>query len=146
MLGQTGQAGESFTLDQLPSMHLDRPESHFKPSGRVQFVLKLLDYWNLNRDDAIRLLGFEANDAEYVDKILRGEERLHGRDIKERITHLFFIRGYLRALFRDLKTENEWLREKHDLLDGEKPLSMLLEGSFANVLDVRDYVDTVVRR
>lgn len=111
--------------------------------GPVQFVLKLLDFWNLSRDDAIRLLGFGTEDAEYAGRILWGEEKLHGRDIKERIGHLFHIRGTLRALFRDLQTENDWLREEHSLLDEKSPLEILLEGSMESLLLVREYVDTV---
>ena len=115
-------------------------------SGPVQFVLKLLHFWNLERSDAVKLLGFGTEEAEYVERLLQGKEQLHGRDVKERISNLFFIRSSLRSLFRDLNTENEWLRDRHALLDGKAPLSILLEGSLLNVLAVRDYVDTVTRR
>lgn len=115
-------------------------------TGPVQFILKLLDFWNLERRDAVKLLGFVEEEAEYVYRLLEGKEQLHGRDVKERISNLFFIRSSLRSLFRDLNTENEWLREQHTLLDGKSPLSMLLEGSLLGILSVRDYVDTVTRR
>ena len=121
-------------------------EQQARLSGPVQFVLKLLGYWNLSTEDAAGLLGFEAENSKYLARILEGKERFHGRDVKERISNLFFIRSSLRSLFRDLNTENEWLRDRHAFLEEKAPLSMLLEGSPLNVLAVRDYVDTVTRR
>lgn len=114
-----------------------------KPSGPIQFFIKLLDFWHLEESDAVKLLGFGADETEYVNRLLQGEEPLHGRDIKERIGHLFQIRGILRELFRDLQTENDWLREKHSLLDERSPMEILLEGSMESLLLVREYVDTI---
>ncbi len=117
-----------------------------RPSGPVQFIGKLLEFWDLDRFDAGRLLGFEETDADYVDRILEGTECLRGRDVRERITHLFWICKSLRSLFQDLEVENEWLRESHALLGGRSPMSLLLGGSMDDLELTREYVDTVARR
>ena len=160
--GQEGRPGEQGQLDSVESIEAkqlrertgsylvakssrtsSRVASLAKPSGPIQFVIQLLENWRLEKSDAVKLLGFAAEETEYVHRLLQGEEQLNGRDIKERIGHLFHIRGTLRALFQDLKTENDWLREEHSLLDKKSPLDILLEGSMESLLLVREYVDTV---
>ena len=115
-------------------------------SGPVQFVLKLLENWHLSRDDAVLLLGFDQEDNGFVRAVLTGSADLHGRDIRDRIAHLFQIRKTLSALFRDLDVENEWLREPHTLLDGQEPLKLLLGGSMEDLLLVKEYVDAAAGR
>ena len=115
-------------------------------SGPVQFVLKLLENWHLSRDDAVPLLGFDQEDNGFVRAVLTGSADLHGRDIRDRIAHLFQIRKTLSALFRDLDVENEWLREPHTLLDGQEPLKLLLGGSMEDLLLVKEYVDAAAGR
>ena len=115
-------------------------------SGPVQFVLKLLESWRLNRDDAVLLLGFDQEDNGFVRAVLAGAADLHGRDVRDRIAHLFHIRQTLSSLFRDLDVENEWLREQHTLLDGQEPLKLLLGGSMEDLLLVKEYVDAAAGR
>ena len=115
-------------------------------TGPVQFVLKLLKYWRLERHDAVGLLGFYPTDAGYVVGILEGSERLLGRDAEDRISYLFSIRKTLWSLFRDLDVENEWLREPHSMLEDKTPLSLMLEGSMEDLLLAREYVDTAAGR
>ena len=121
-------------------------ERSVRPSGPVQFIAKLLEFWKLDKFDAGRLLGFEETDADYVDRILEGTEYLRGRDVRERVTHLFWISRSLRSLFQDLEVENEWLRESHELLGDRSPMSLLLGGSMDDLELTREYVDTVARR
>ena len=115
-------------------------------SGPVQFVLKLLDSWRLNRDDAVFLLGFDQTNNGFVQAVLTGAADLHGRDVRDRIAHLFHIRRTLSALFRDLDVENDWLREPHTLLDEQEPLKLLLGGSMEDLLLVKEYVDAAAGR
>ena len=117
-----------------------------RPTGPVQFMLKLLEHWRLDSGQAVGLLGFDRSDADYVRSMLDGRERLRGRDVRDRIACLYGIRKSLRFLFQDLETENAWLREPHRLLDDESPMDLLLGGSMENLLIVRDYVDTLAGR
>ena len=115
-------------------------------SGPVQFVLKLLESWCLSRDEAVLLLGFDQEDNGFVRAVLTGSADLHGRDVRDRIAHLFHIRQTLSSLFRDLDVENEWLREPHTLLDGQEPLKLILGGSMEDLLLVKEYVDAAAGR
>lgn len=114
--------------------------------GPIQFVLKLLEYWRLEKHDVVGLLGFGQADTAHVAAVLDGKEHFRGRDVRDRIAYLFRIRETLRVLFRDLKVENEWLRESHSLLDDQSPLSLLSGGSMEDLLLVKEYVDTVAGR
>ena len=118
-------------------------------SGPIQFVLKLLESWHLNKDDAVPLLGFDQTDNKLVQAVLAGAIDLHDRDdrdVRDRIAHLFHIRATLSALFRNLDVENEWLREQHPLLDEREPLNLLLGGSMEDLLLVKEYVDAAAGR
>ncbi len=111
-------------------------------SGPIQFILKLMDFWHLDNENVTSLLGFDPPDAECIFKVLHGGWEFPGRDFKDRIAHLFYIRRTLWSLFRDLEVENEWLREKRSMLGEESPISLLLEGSMENLLLVREYVES----
>jgi hypothetical protein len=112
-----------------------------RQTGPVLFIVRLLEDWRLQDVDAGKLLGFEEADAPHVRSILAGHLSLRGRDIKDRVALLLQIRASLHTLFRSLETENEWLRESQDVLDGQSPLEALLEGSMLSVLAVKDLVD-----
>ena len=71
---------------------------------------------------------------------------LRGRDAKNRIAYLFRIRKMLSALFGDKNVENEWLRERHEMLDDKAPMDLLLEGSMENLLLVKEYVEAAAGR
>ena len=115
-------------------------------AGPVQFLKRLMEDWALTEADAALLLGFNETDLELVGPFLEGREALSGRDVRDRIAHLFEIRQTLSMLFRDLDTENGWLREPQELLDQRDPMSLLLGGSMEDLLLVRDYVDAAAGR
>ena len=115
-------------------------------TGPIQFVLKLLEFWRLEMPQVIALLGFSEAEKAHVTAVLEGRDNFCGRDIQDRIAHLFRIRQTLDSLFRDLDAENKWLREKQVLLDGKSPLSLLLGGSMEDILLTREYVDAAAGR
>ena len=115
-------------------------------TGPLQFVLRLLKDWRLEKSAAVSLLGFSSADATHVADVLEGLDDFRGRDVKDRIAHLFRIRETLDSLFRNLDAENQWLREPHAPLDGKSPLSLLLGGSMQDILLTRDYVDAAAGR
>lgn len=121
----------------------DRPS---RLTGPIQFVLKLLKYWHLQTQDAVGLLGFDPTDVDYVTAILEGKRQFRGQDVRDRITNLIWIRKTLWSLFRDLETENDWLREPHPMLDDRSPLSLLIGGSMEDLLLMREYVESAAGR
>ena len=126
--------------------HLDRITSRKRLTCPVRFVLKLMEFWRLTRDQVVGLLGFDQADADHVAAALNGIVTFRGRDVRDRIAYLFAIRATLSSLFRDLDIENEWLREPHSLLHGQSPLALLSNGSVEDLLLVKEYVDTVAGR
>ena len=114
--------------------------------GPIQFVLRLLPLWNLKQSHAAALLGFRDNEREHVAALLDGRRPPLGRDTQDRIAHLFRIHETLSSVFRDPVVENEWLRERHALLDGQSPMSLLLDGSMEGLLWVKEYVELTGRR
>ena len=126
--------------------HLIGIASRKRLTGPVQFVLKLMEFWRLTRDQVVGLLGFDQADADHVAAALNGIVTLRGRDVRDRIAYLFAIRATLSSLFRDLDIENEWLREPHSLLHRKSPLGLLSNGSVEDLLIVKEYVDTVAGR
>ena len=119
---------------------------HERLSGPIWFVEKLLKTWRLERSDAIPLLGLEPSDGSYATDVFAGRATLRGRDAKDRIAYLFRIRKTLSALFRDEDVENEWLRERHEMLDDKAPMDLLLDGSMENLLLVKEYVEAAAGR
>ena len=117
-----------------------------RPTGPVQFIAKLVDFWKLEPPDAVRLLGFNVAETDHVAAVLDGRDKFRGRDVMDRIAYLVSIRATLHALFRDLDVENDWLREPHEMLDRQTPMSLLLGGSMEDLLLIREYVDTVAGR
>ena len=115
-------------------------------SGPIQFVAKLLDFWRLEETDAVALLGFGPADKTHVADVLEGLDDFRGRDVHDRIAHLFRIREILDSLFRNLDAENQWLREPHVPLGNKSPLSLLLGGSMEDIILTREYVDAAAGR
>lgn len=120
----------------------DLGETIGRLTGPIQFVRKLMDFWRLDNRDVVRLLGFTPEDFEYISAVLDGRRQLRGRDACDRIAHLFCIRRTLWSLFRNLDVENEWLRERHSMLNGRSPMSLILEGSMEDLLLAREYIES----
>ena len=110
-------------------------------SGPIKFVRRLLKTWRLTQEEALCLLGFEDSDRHYVRNLLNGHAALSGRDVEDRVICLLQIRKTLSALFLNEEVENEWLREKHAMLNNMAPMELMLEGTMENLLLVREYVD-----
>ena len=110
-------------------------------TGPIQLLNKILETWRLDKADAVSLLGLEPSDQGYAADVLAGRTALRGRDAKDRLAYLIQIRMTLSAWFRDEQAENEWLREPQEPLDGEVPMSLLLEGPMGNLLLVKEYIE-----
>ncbi len=140
--------GSSATLPDVSAQSESIPGSkeHSRLTGPVQFVLRLMDSWRLGTPEAVKLLGFDPSDLDHVTSVLTGIEQFRGRDVRDRIAHLIWIRMTLWSLFRDLDTENSWLREPHSMLGDKSPLSLLLGGSMEDLLLTREYVESAAGR
>ena len=139
--GSSVRQGEFSRDNVVVGLFGSRPEAK-KVAGPVQLFSKLLEAWNLNDlQSACMLLGYEKSGESDVRDILAGHSRLETRDQKDRIAELFVIRKALFSVFRDRKVENQWLREPQEILNGVSPLNLLLEGSWPNLLRVRQLAE-----
>lgn len=102
---------------------------------------RIFETWKLGTREQAILLGLDESDQLLVQDVLSGTSTIIGRDFRERIAYLIQIRRTLFALFRDDDVENEWLHETHELLGNHAPMDLLLEGSMANLLLVKEYCD-----
>lgn len=153
IVGEFRIADDRRTLKSIRTHHdkYSAPSNHARGglgrmAGRltvpVQFIRKLKESWHLSMPDAVVILGYDSEDIEHVSAVLDGQEQFRGRDVRDRIAHLFFIRRTLWSMFRDLDVENDWLREQHDMLSDTSPLSLMLEGSMEALMLAREYVES----
>ncbi|MEO6561847.1 MAG: hypothetical protein ABIN99_02210 [Nitrosospira sp.] len=134
-----GPKGRKVVLESSPTLVRDDVSI---ATGPVQFFSRLLETWNINDlQSACMLLGYEKSGESDMRDILAGRARLETRDEKDRIAELFIIRKALLSVFRDRKVENQWLRERQEILGGASPLDLLLEGSWPNLLRVRQLAE-----
>ena len=115
--------------------------------GPIKFIKKLLIMWDIDQEDATLLLGFDGQNKEYVDGLLRGDEYLiEGSESEDRIAYLFYIWGILSELCRDSTAEVKWLRAREQELGGKTPMELILSGSITDLLLVKEFVDFVSGR
>ena len=109
----------------------------------IRLILRLLEDWQLEKNDAASLLGFEDSELDYVSDVQSGYELLKRQDAKPRIANLLYIRKSLWIFFQDLEVENDWLREPQEMLNERMPLSLLKSGSMEDLQLLREYVDAM---
>ena len=124
---------------------LDPSRSAHDLRAPVLLVTRIFETWNLGKREQCILLGLDASEHSLVHDILSGKSAICRRDFRDRIAYLIQIRSTLFALFRDDNVENEWLRETHILLENRAPMDLLLEGSMANLLLVKEYCEEAAR-
>lgn len=136
---RTGQlpAGSPISETRLPKGRL---------TGPVKLIRRIVQDWCLDEGTICILLGFESVDILHVRSVLEGYTSLRGRDMKDRVALLYQIRKGLDALFRDLRTENQWLRERQRVLGDKTPFEFMKTGSMAALLEVRDVVEMMSGR
>ena len=139
-----GSGGWRFVIvDRVTTL---RMEAGGRLAGPLQFIDELLQTWQLNPEDAAPLLGLGPAERQCVRDLLTGRAALRGRDIEDRVVHLFRIRKTLSALFLSEESENKWLRETHPALEGETPMQRLLDGSMESLLLVKECVEAAAGR
>ena len=109
----------------------------------VRLILRLLEDWQLEKDDAASLLGFEDSELDYVSDVRSGYDLIERQNAKPRIANLLYIRKSLWIFFQDLEVENDWLREPQEMLDERMPLSLLKSGSMEDLQLLREFVDAM---
>ena len=73
-------------------------------------------------------------------------EALQAHDDPQGAALLISIRRTLNSLFRDLDTENEWLREPHSLIFGKTPLELLTDQTREGLRTAHEYTEVLAGR
>ncbi|MFD2263418.1 antitoxin Xre/MbcA/ParS toxin-binding domain-containing protein [Lacibacterium aquatile] len=107
------------------------------PVGLDAFT-PMAEAWGLSTDEQIKLLGSPARSTFFKWKKEGGSLP---RDTAERISHLFSIWKALQILFPDSRRADEWLKRSNTYFQNASALDVMLEGSFASLVHVRQYID-----
>ncbi len=121
-----------------------QPGISVRLTAPVKFFKKLTELWELDEEVSARLLGFE--DKKHALHLLSGARNLSTRDEKDRVKYLFRIHEVLYSLFQDVDVECDWLRERRPEMENQSPIDLLSEGSMANMLLVKQFVERMAGR
>lgn len=94
------------------------------PSVR-KFISALSETWRLDEQE-----------TSSFKKVCFSEEN----GIKLRLKLLLSIRAKLAGLFQDLENENQWLREKREMLSGATPFKFIMSGKLEELQRVEALV------
>ncbi|MGH7706772.1 MAG: antitoxin Xre/MbcA/ParS toxin-binding domain-containing protein [Vulcanimicrobiaceae bacterium] len=111
----------------------------------VQAFLRLAERWGLDRGDLHVLLGRNSpntirNWIKAADHDRERDVRLEA-DVQERLSHLVAIYDGLHRLFGDAAYADAWIRTENRAFGGQTPLSRMLSGQFADLYEVRLYIE-----
>lgn len=122
-----------------PHVQTSSATEEIQPSAPIALFQNIMEDWGFSDEQAATLLGFD--DASAMTDLYRGIMTLRQRDAKDRLKAIISIAADLDALYRDSQTVRRWLREPQKKLGGETPLSLLGEGSMANLLRLHQYAE-----
>lgn len=115
-----------------------RPVFRARITGPVKSALKIFERWGINDAEGATILG-EDNRAFVLD-LRSGSRVLRSRDEKDRVRLLIEIYEGVFALFRDEKTEREWIRTKIEPLGSRSLFDLMTEGGFLSLYEAKEYV------
>jgi len=107
----------------------------------IEAFFRIVESWDLNNDDAMRLLGGVSHGRYYgIKKTRKG---ILTQDELTRISFLIGIFKALNILFAE-KLANQWmsLPNNNPMFHGRSPLTLLIEGGVPAMLQVRRLLDS----
>lgn len=129
---------------EFPGGNLRRPSRtaagyHVRAQGQIVLLEAFFKDWGCTEDGSAFLLGYSLVEAR---EVFLGIRSLTHRDAIDRVKSLLRIGIILDNLFNGNELSvREWLRSSDDLLGGQTPLAVLLEGSLESVLRVKQVVE-----
>jgi len=107
------------------------------PATALKVMTRISERWKIERQQLASLIGIRPRTlrawSEHAPIAIE-------RDTLERISHLISIFDGLHVVFDD-DFADRWMHEPNTAFDGRTPLSLLLTGSFTNLIAVRQYVE-----
>lgn len=98
----------------------------------------IAEKWQLTAEEQIRLLGSPGRSTYFKWK---KEGGLLPKDTIERISNLLAIFKALEILFPDARAADGWIRRPNGYFNDWSALDVMLDGQFADIYKVRQYVD-----
>jgi Antitoxin Xre/MbcA/ParS C-terminal toxin-binding domain/Antitoxin Xre-like helix-turn-helix domain len=111
----------------------------------IRAFINLAARWGLEKSAWPVLLGRSSPNT--IRAWIKAAERNEDRDapleadVQERLSHLISIYDGLHRLFGDEAYADAWIRTENRAFGGDTPLSRMLSGKFADLYEVRLYVE-----
>lgn len=119
------------------------PSDRIEISG-VRAVINLFHKWELTDTDACILLG-GISPATY-NRWKRGEIGRIQKDLRTRLSLLLGIHRALRIIFMEPERCYRWVKKENDVYGGLSALDIMKRGNLNDLLQVRQYLDSVTGR
>jgi len=115
------------------------PQFQGRVTGPVRTLLSIFARWDISDQDAAKLLGKEA--AQYIVDLRSGTAGLGDRDTQDRARLLLGIYEAVHSLLREADEEKSWLRAAMPTLGGRSLIELMQNGSFADLLLAKSFID-----
>jgi hypothetical protein len=106
--------------------------------AELEAFLGIAEQWGLSTDEQLKLLGSPGRSTYFKWKKTGGELPV---DTEERISHVLGIYKSLQILFTDADRADQWVRKSNEYFDGQSAMDVMLGGSVAHILTIRQYLD-----
>lgn len=104
----------------------------------LQAFIRISEHWGLTADQQVILLGSPARSTYFKWK---KEGGILPSDTLERISHIFSIYKCLNIMFPDPARADAWIRRPNKYWNSQSALDRMLQGTMADLIDVRRYLD-----
>ena len=108
----------------------------------MKAFLRLAQRWQLPRKSWPTILSRSARALDgWVSEIASNKEAKLDSDVEERLSHLIAIYDGLHRLFGDPAYADAWIRTPNRAFGGQQPIDKMLTGTFADLYEVRQYIE-----
>ncbi|MGK8177439.1 antitoxin Xre-like helix-turn-helix domain-containing protein [Aeromonas dhakensis] len=121
----------------VATAHVRRQDGAVDPSKALPVVFRILDKWQCNTDEQLRLLGISSRSTLNKYKESHGGIRLSA-DLQERMSYLLNIHKSLRVLFSADESIYGWVRKSnsHPFFAGRSAMEVMQGGRVADLYEV----------
>jgi hypothetical protein len=116
-----------------------KPQFQGRITGPVRALLAIFARWGIGDQDATKLLGKET--AQYIADLRAGTAGLGDRDTQDRARLLLGIYEAVHSLLREADEEKSWLTAAMPTLGGRSLFDVMQNGSVADLLLAKSFVD-----
>jgi hypothetical protein len=111
----------------------------WSPRPEVTALIRILDRWNIDDKSAAKILGYDTPEA--VVDLRSGAAGLRLRDTKDRARLFLAIYEGVFSLYKNPESEGQFVRKPLPDLGERTLLGVMTEGSMANLMLAKEFVD-----